>query len=209
MDFHTPPRGKVVVIIRKSHVERRIREYVAKVGSKWKHEIVDLDTGEIIHEWWETHSRQSPTEKQKFVKDGTNNKVVGFYKVYYDNWSDIIDKKQLSFQEIGVLMSLMRFINWESNYLVHPKTGENLNLSELAKLLKTSRSDLSQYVDRLHNKGLLAKVSTGGPGFPNHYILNSNILFRGNKIKDISEHICFTKDCEYTPAKDITYKERE
>ena len=189
--------------------ERRIKEFVEKVGSAWKHEIVDLDTSEVLHLWWESHSSQSPGEKRKYVRDGSNNRAVGFYKVYYENWAEIIDRKQLSFQEIGILMSLMRFVNWESNYLVHPKTCKNLNLSDLARMLKASRSDLGDYIDRLHKKGLLSKVSTGGPGFPNHYILNSHIVFRGNKIKDMSEHNRFNQDCPYDPKKGINYKERE
>jgi hypothetical protein len=105
-----------------------------------------------------------------------------------------------------VLMSLMRFLDWESNYLVHPRTGKNLSINEMAALLKTDRTALTEKLDKLQEKGLVAAVKTG-KGYPSHYIINSHIMFKGNKIKDLNDHERFNKDCPYNPPVAVKYNE--
>jgi hypothetical protein len=189
--------------VRRDSYDRRVRIVKETHGAKELTRIIDLETGEIINEYWNSRTK-SPLGRPA----GSTGKGPHFYRVYCSNWADIIDKKRLSFIEIGVLMSLMRFVDWESNFLVHPVTGKNLNASELAKLLKTSDSHLPTYLDALHKKGLLSVVKCGGNGYPNHYILNSHILFKGNKMKDLNEHERFNKDCPYQPPATVKYRER-
>lgn len=166
--------------------------------------ITDIETGEILDQYWRER-RKTPSGRPP----GNEGKQPNFYRVYCTNWADIIDKKKLSFAEIGVLMSLMRFVDWESNFLVHPYTRKNLSLQEIANLLKAERKNLIVHMESLHKKGLIAVLKCGGNGFPNHYILNTNVLFKGNKIKDINEHKRFTQDCAYEPPIKVKYKERE
>jgi len=165
--------------------------------------ITDIETGEILDQFWRER-RKKPSGRPP---DG--GKQPNFYRVYCTNWADVIDRKRLTFSEIGVLMSLMRFVDWESNFLIHPITRQNLSCQEIAKLLNTERNRLNEHMEVLHKKGLLAIVKCGGNGFPNHYILNTNILFKGNRIKDVNEHKRFIKDCAYEPPVKVKYKERE
>jgi len=189
--------------MRRDHFDRHVRIVKEFHGNSVFIRIIDKETGEVLSEKWEVGMKAKPGRPP--VKEGRR---PHFYRVYCTNWADIIDKKRLSFVEIGVLMSLMRFVDWESNFLVHPVTGKNLNLSELAKLLKTSDSHLPEHINSLHKKGLLSIVKRGGNGYPNHYILNSHILFKGNKIKDLNEHEIFNRDCPYEPPVKIKYKEK-
>jgi len=171
-----------------------------KTGNKEHVTITDIETGEIINSFWRER-RKAPSGRP------AEGKKPHFYRVYCSNWNDIIDKKRLSFAEIGVLMSLMRFVDWESNFLIHPRTGNNLNASEIAKLLKKDRGSLDEHIKRLYDKGLVSIVKCGGSGYENHYILNSHILFKGNKMKDLNEHQRFSKDCPYQPPVPIRYKQ--
>lgn len=175
-----------------------------KTGSKEYVEIVDAKTGELVGSFWKAYIKKPPGRPQ--AKSPRVSRVQ-FCKVYTTNWNDIIDKKSLSLTEIGFFMSLMRFVNWESNFLVHPRTKQNLNASSIAELLKIDRGSVFIYLERLNKKGMLCVVKCGD-GYPNHYILNSNILFRGNKIKDMSEHRRFLEDCPYQPPVAIKYVEK-
>ncbi len=171
-----------------------------RVGTKEYVTITDSETGEIIDGFWrERREKPSgrPPERQR----------VRFFKVYEKNWADIIDKKKLTFQEVGVFMTLLRFIDWESNFLVHPKTGKNLSGREIAELLGVDKNRMNDYLNRLNDKGLLAIIKRGR-GAPNHYILNTNVVFKGNMIREINEHNVFDS-CAYEPVVRIKYKERE
>lgn len=130
---------------------------------------------------------------------------VHFFMVYRTNWMDLILKNKLNITEVGMLGSLMTFIDWQSNFLVHPKTKMLLNESTLADLLNCSRGCIRRHITTLNEKGLVAIVKAGS-GSPNKYILNSNIAFYGRKIKDINEHLIFN-DVEYVPKTEIKYEE--
>jgi len=189
-------------MLKKNIVKREVYIGKEKAGAKEYQVITDVKTGEVLSEHW-IEKRKKPSGRPP------GGKKHSFYRVYCKNWSDIIDRKHLTLTEVGVLMSLMRFVDWESNFLVHPRTGRNANASELAQMLKIDRADLLKYLDRLHTKGMLSVVKIGGNGYPNHYILNSHILFKGNKMKDINEHYRFDKDCPYEPPSPIKYKQRD
>lgn len=162
--------------------------------------IVDKDTGEIIDQYW--HNRSNSPNR------GYTGRKPEFYKVYRTNWQDIIMKKRLTLNEVGFLMSVMAFAGWESNFLVHPKTGVNLSCRDIAELLHMTAEEVSDYMERLTSKGLIAVVKCG-QGYPNHYIINTNVLFRGSKMKDLNEHNRFTQDCPYAAPVEIKYKQRD
>lgn len=180
--------------------EKSVVVSTERVSGKEFVSIVDKSTGEVIDQYWHNRSN-SP-------KTGYTGRKPEFYKVYKTNWQDIVLKKKLDISEIGFLMSVMAFVDWESNFLVHPKTRANLSCRDIAELLNMSPNHTKDYMDRLNSKGLIAIVKCG-QGYPNHYIINTNILFRGNKMKDINEHNRFMQDCPYTPPVDIKYKQRD
>lgn len=160
--------------------------------------IVDKDTGELIKGYW-IEEKDTPTGRPP-------GKRAHFLKFYRTNWLDIVLKKHLTPYETGVFSLLLAFLDWQSPYIVHPNTGKNLNESELADLLKIDRAQLNTTIQVLCDKGMLKKVC-GGKGRPNHFMINTNVAFYGNTIKDINDHITFVKDCVYKPTLEIKYKE--
>lgn len=179
-----------------------VKQHVTEGGIETN--VYDAETGERYGGRWEGQLRRTPGRPRgKTERDDKPE----FFRVYCANWADIVDKKKLSFVEAGVFMSLLRFVDWQSNWLVHPKTNRNLNASEIAGLLKTDRSSISDHLKRLHDKGMIAAVSTGKGG-ENHYLLNSHLVFKGKRIQNVNEHDRFCKDNHpYRPARPIKYTE--
>ena len=187
--------------VRRETFDRKTRIVIEHHGTKRFVRVIDIETGEVLSQHWD-EQRKAPSGRPP-----DSAKKPHFYRVYCTNWADLIDKKRLTFVEVGVLMSLLRFTDWESNFLVHPRTGKNLSASEIAGLLKTDRAGLMKHLEALHRKGLLAIVKCGGNGYANHYILNSHVVFKGSRMKDLNEHERFSKDCPYEPPLRVRYKE--
>lgn len=137
-----------------------------------------------------------------------NGKQPHFYKLYKTNWNEVVKKKHLTPYETGVFFMLLSYVGWESNFLVHPKTGVNLNCSQLSTMLNIARSQLDETLKTLNRKGFIAVVKCGDGG-ANHYMLNSNVVFWGSKIKDESEHYRFIHDCSLELPIELKYQERE
>ncbi len=173
-----------------------------QVGANERIHITDAETGEIIDQFWrERRSGLSgrPSEKKKRPH---------FMKLYRTNWRDIVKKKRLHPYEAGVFFMCLAFVGWESNFLIHPKTGKNLSCSGLAELIGVHRNQLQPTMESLNRKGLVAVVKTGH-GQANHYLLNSNVVFWGSHVKDTSEHDIFGQDCPYSPPVELKYHERK
>lgn len=171
-----------------------------KTGSKEYVTITDVETGDLIDGFWRVRRTQKQMEHAHKIR-------ARFIKLYEKNWTDIVRRKRLDPYDTGIFVMLTCFMDWESNYLVHPDTRHNLSCSELADLLGVSRTHLHECLERLNAKGLVAIVKRG-TGAPNHYLLNTNVVFKGSKIKDINEHQVFEK-CAYEPAERIKYRERD
>lgn len=178
-----------VVVSRESHTSGRTHVRVS-----------DAVSGEVVAAYWE-ETRGKPSGRPPRRTDAE------FMKIYRSNWADICKHRRLSFTEAGVLMHLLAFVGWESNFLVHPKTSENLSESELAELLDCDRSTLHLALKALNNKGVISIVRRGD-GRPNHYLFNSHIAFFGKYMKDIHEHEVFA-DVAYKPVTYIKYREPE
>jgi len=163
--------------------------------------IVDAETGEVIDQFWRER-RSKPSGRPP------GGRKPHFMKVYAANWRQIVKEKRLTPVETGVLFMCLAFVGWESNFLVHPKTRKNLGCSELADLIGYSRQGLQPILESLTRKGLIATVKTGD-GRANNYILNSHVVFWGNRIGDLSEHEVFNSEaCGYVPAVRVMYRER-
>lgn len=188
-------RGKLMNNVKKKEV---LIGYERSRGKALR-TITDYETGEIISEMW-IEERKIPTGRPQ------GGKKAHFFKVYVTNWRDIIRKKKLDFTEIGLLCSLLSFVGWQTAYLVNPDTGENLTESKIADLLSCSRSHVHVILERLIEKGLIAKV-VNGKGRANQYMINTNVFFFGNTISDIREHKTFNTGCEYEPIVEIKYRQ--
>lgn len=171
-------------------------------GSGVETDVYDAETGERYAGDWKGTLKRRPGRRNGFDVNKPE-----FFRIYCANWADIVDKKRLSFVESGVFMSLLRFVDWRSNWLIHPKSRRNLNATEIAQLLGADRTTMSEHLKRLHDKGMLAAVSTG-KGNENHYLLNSHVVFKGKRIMNLNEHDRFCKDTSaYQPVKPIRYTE--
>lgn len=170
-----------------------------RVGNKEHVYITDSETGEVIDDYWQNRSR-APIGRPKQKPKGAH-----FSKLYMTNLRDIVRRKNLTPYEAGVFFMCISFMGWESNFLVHPDTGKNLSCNELAKLTGVNREQMSRTLDKLTAKGLIATVKNGN-GMSNNYMLNSNVVFWGQKIKDKNEHDVFGKGCPYKPPVKIKYE---
>lgn len=186
----------------KSVQEKRVVIGKERAGKREFVTVTDAETDEPIGSFWR-EDRRSPSGRPP----GRTN--ARFTKIYDSNLAYLVDKKCLTNTEFGVLFKILRFLDWESNYLVHPETGENMSGAELARWLQEDRSDFVETLERLNKKGLLSIVKRGGPGYANHFILNTNLLFRGNHIRDIRQTDHFRGDaCQFKAPVTIRHKER-
>lgn len=164
--------------------------------------VIDTETGEIAHLKRKIELFLQDDEYiRRYKKKDEEGNSVNFNRLYRTNLLDIVMKKRLTLNELGFFIAISAFIDWQSNYLVHPQTKQLLNESSLAALLDMPRQNVNDYCKRLNAKGMLALVNKG-PGRPHNILLNSNIVFFGSKIKDPNDHKNFD-DCPYKP---VVYK---
>lgn len=176
---------------------------IERVGSKSFVTIKKKGTGEVVSQYWETTTQSL---NSRIDKKNERNSSPYFIKLYRTNWLDIVKKKNLTPTEAGIFSLCLAFVGWETTYLVDPETFELLNESDIAKLTGFDRNTIHTAMESLNSKGLVAIVKKG-KGRPNNFQINSNIAFWGSKIKDISEHNVFCKDCAYEPKIVVKYKE--
>ncbi len=188
---------------------------------------MDDETQEVLYEQTAQTAWVQKDEKMIVIKPG-HKKNTGnnpeFIKLYRSNIIDVITrdyvtsetepegpkktrKKWLSIPERGVFLSMLVFVDWESNYIVHPKTKHLLNDTTLSELIGYDRAHLTEITKELSNKGLIAIIKNGN-GRGNSYMINSNLVFNGRKMKDINEHKVF-ETCGYRPAVAINHKEND
>jgi hypothetical protein len=105
-------------------------------------------------------------------------KNAPFFKVYRYNWLDLMQKKYLTFHDVGVFFSLTTFLGWERGYLVHPGTLLPASEKEIAELMGFSRAGLHRYIKALEEKGLVA-VLRGTGGKPNRIFLSPDVVYFG------------------------------
>lgn len=181
-----------------------IGKEVTNAGDKEHFTITDAETGEILNSYWKVkQDRLSGRPPKKKDKDLSRSH---FFKIYRTNWVNLVKKKKLTMYEFGLFAQLMAYVDWQSPYLVHPRTKENMNESEIAGQLDMDRTHIHNSLMALCDKGLIAKVNKGR-GRPSHFMLNTNVVFYGSQIKDINDHITFIKDCAYQPKVLLRYNE--
>lgn len=177
-----------------------IRDYQSQDGKVFR-QIIDTDTGEVIKEYWIVDHDKLPGRPE-------GGKKAHFYKLYTTNWRDVVINKRLTPYEAGIFSMLVAFLDWQSPYVVDPETKCNMSESEIANALKINRSQLHDTLQSLVDKGMIAKVNKG-VGRECHFMLNTNICFNGNAIKDQNDHIVFLKDCAYKPVVEIKYRQAQ
>jgi len=174
-----------------------------------KRYIVNED-GEILHEQRKADVWLQEGERVVVVKPGRKVDKPSspeFIKIYRTNIIQIITAKKLSMVERGVFLSMLIFVDWQSNFLVHPETKRVLNDSSLSSLTGYDRYALADVAKKLNDKGLIIILKNGN-GRGNSYMINTNIVFNGRKIKDINEHKSFA-NVAYKPTVKVKYQEEK
>jgi hypothetical protein len=97
-------------------------------------------------------------------------------------------------------------LDWQSPYLIHPKTRVNLSCSAIAKLLNYDTEYIRKSLDSLCAKGMLAKINRGD-GCPCNYMLNSNIVHFGKTMRDLNDHKVFGEGCKFDAPIKVKYRE--
>ena len=165
------------------------------------------DDGEVLHEHTKSDVWLQPGERIAIVKPGRRtDKPTSpeFIKLYRTNIIEVITSKKLSMTERGVFLSLLIFVDWQSNFLVHPTTKRVLNDSSISSLIGYDRSALADVVKRLNDKGLIIILKNGN-GRGNSYMINTNLVFNGRRIKDVNEHKAF-ENVAYKPKINVKYQ---
>jgi len=193
--------------------------------------IVD-DNGEVMHKQTKREVWLQPGETVGIVKPGRKRDAANnpeFIKTYRTNIIDIVTreappdkndtgrlpnghkrknkKKWLSTLERAIFLSMMVFIDWESNYIVHPANKNLLNDTSLGELIGYDRGTISETTNMLANKGLISIIKNGN-GRGNSFMINTNIVFNGRKMKDLNDCKVF-QDCPYKPITAIKYQQSE
>lgn len=175
-----------------------------------KRYVINDETGEVLHEHTRADIWLQPGESAVVIKSGRKRDKPSspeFIKLYRTNIIDIITAKKLSMVERGVFLSMLIFIDWQSNYLVHPETKKVLNDSSLSRLIGYDRKALAEVTKKLNDKGLIV-ILKNGVGRGNSYMVNTNVVFNGRKIKDINEHKVFD-NLSYAPRVKVKYQEEK
>ena len=166
--------------------------------------ILDDETGEVLHKQKKCEMWVQPDEVAKVFKNKPKEgRKPEFIKLYRTNIIDIIKDKDLALNERGLFLSMLVFVDWESNFIVHPESRKLLTSSSLAELIGCNRNHIYEIATRLANKGLIAIIKNGN-GRGTSFMINSHLVFNGRKMKDKNEHKVFA-DCGYKPKKEIKY----
>lgn len=168
-------------------------------GKKYK-SITDIDTGEIIKDWWE-EERDNPTGRP------IGNKPH-FIKMYRTNWRDVVANQRMTPYEQYVFTSLFAFLGWDGPLCLHPVTKKPLSEIGITQLLCASRPKIRLALDGLVDKGFVSRESMG-IGKANHYSINTNIGFFGNLVLDKLQNVVFNSNCKYKPPVIVKYRQKE
>lgn len=170
--------------------------------------VVRKDTGEIIHEDI-IESEENKRKRLERIYRRSKNGQPPFARLWIVNLIQIVKEKKLSNSEAGLLFKLMAFLNWQSTILVNPDTGKAINTKELADFLDMEPSYLSEQLEKLIQKGFIARTYAGkGRAYKYHF--NCHLAFFGSKMNDIRERDLFDSDvCSYIPEHYVQFKQEE
>lgn len=191
---HFPPGSERLILMKKQSLIET-REYTG--AGECHVTLTDENTGEVVYDFWNKQTQNKPGRP-------STGKSCDFIKIYRTNMIDIAKNKKLDFTEAGLLCLLIPLCGWQTPYLVHPDTKENMSCSEIARFLGKDRKHVSNILDCLCKKGIISKLSRG-EGIPCHYMMNTNLAFFGNTIND-TNHVEIFKDCAYKAPVKVKYR---
>jgi hypothetical protein len=128
-------------------------------------------------------------------------------KLYRTNIQHILAKEKLSKDARCAFLSCVAFLDWNSNFVVDPKSGEPLSGRELAELTDFNKDLMAKGLRELRQKGVVAVMMSGSKGNAQHYVINPSIAWKGKRVaKDMAQVKHFRKNGLELPV-DIKYSE--
>jgi DNA-binding MarR family transcriptional regulator len=110
-----------------------------------------------------------------------------FVQISQDNLKVLMENQYLKNEEITFLFRIMPYIGIRSNCIIddiHKKDPVPLTQSDIAKVIKASRTNTTRLINQLIDKGIIAKAET----FKDHtnarsyaLFLNPNIIYSGDR----------------------------
>jgi CRP-like cAMP-binding protein len=123
----------------------------------------------------------------KLVPERKVKSKVRFVQFLQTNWDYLRENGYLTSEEKVFLVDIQAYIGLHSNAIVDDVNKKNpmpLNQTQIAELLRTSKTKISRVVNNLVKKGILTKAESGIEGNNvRAYTLfvNPNIIFAGDK----------------------------
>ncbi|MGG0556025.1 MarR family transcriptional regulator [Priestia aryabhattai] len=125
--------------------------------------------------------------KMKLVPERKVKNKAKFVQIIQENWLYLIQNEVLKNEEIMFLNKILGFIGFRSNCLVKDvKSKEHIPMTqtELAEVLKMSRTNANRLIKQLIDKGVMGKFESGRDGLnAKMYALyiNPNIILCGDR----------------------------
>jgi hypothetical protein len=107
------------------------------------------------------------TPDEKVPRKGTGGK-----RAYIRVYVNAIEKCGANRLTKGFMIEILRFVQWDTNYLVNKRTNKKLNIKEIARLLKSTYTPIYDCVKDATKHSLLIECDDG-------YKLNTNYMGKG------------------------------
>lgn len=125
-------------------IEKRARKRDLQVE---KAQEIDLEKIEEIE-------RQADEQGYMIIKKNNTNQTP-FTQVISDNLNIINEHAYLTSSELGFLMSLLPFLEYQINAIIDKETNTFMTVSEIANKLKRDRAGVSRLISSLIEKGII------------------------------------------------------
>ncbi|MGC4375789.1 hypothetical protein WD019_02440 [Fictibacillus sp. Mic-4] len=194
------------------HLRERIYE---DTNGKVKRQFID-DDGVVIEEYT-LEERWVKADQFVFVGDRDYTEEYGeerslgrnpeHIKLYRTNIQHVLAHEKLSKDARCAFLSCVAYLDWNSNFVVNPKTGEPLSGRELADLSDFNKDLMAKGLRELRQKGIVAVMMSGSKGNAQHYVVHPSIAWKGKRVaKDMAQIKHFAKNGLELPV-NVKYSE--
>lgn len=128
-------------------------------------------------------------------------------KLYRTNIQYVLQHESLSKDARCAFLSCIAYLDWNSNFVVNPKSGEPMSGRELADLSDFNKDMMAKGLRELRQKGVVAVMMSGSKGNAQHYVVHPSIAWKGKRVaKDMAQIKHFRKNGLELPV-DVKYSE--
>lgn len=188
--------------------------YTTDADGRDVRKTVDED-GTVIHtayrrEAWVSEDEYFHVGKKKELKEADREdlerlgRTPEYVCVYQTNMRYVIEKMNLSRDEKVTLMTIMPYVDWQSNFIVDPETDTPMNGREIARKTGENKDLIARGLAGLKRKGIVAAIESGSSREKN-YVMNTSLFWKGRRITQHYHHVAhFAKNGLELPV-DVKY----